>query len=713
MWSIFKRLFLGFFLIAVTSGVLLLSDAKSRRTGDRNSTAASPQTKVFHVALVLNASQSILEQGAQGMLEGLAEKGFADGQRIAVKKYNAEGDMPTLAAIAKEITDGKYDLILTVSTPALQAVANANKAGKTLHVFALVSDPYGAGVGISRENHLDHPRHMAGFGTMQPVEASLRLARQMRPELKTVGVVWNPAEANSEACTKRARKVCEELGITLLESTVDNSAGVLESANALVARGVEALWIGGDNTVLVAVDSMIQAGRQGKIPVFTVIPPHAERGALFDVGADYHEVGRLTGNLAAEILSGRESATVAIENVVPEMLLINQLVVKNLKDNWRLPPELLEKANVLIDAQGKHAKAKSVKASAPVSQIPTPLTKKWQIRVVEFNQVLDVEESEQGFLEGLKKSGLVAGKDYEVKVTNAQGDMATVNSLVDAALADGADMLVTLSTPTLQVAIRRANKIPVVFTYCANAITAGAGRNEEDHLPNITGVQTTGAYDDLILAVHECLPKARTIGTLFVPSEVNMVYHRDKIVAEAKKYGLEVISMGAETTAEVPDAATALCHRNIDAICQIPGNLTAAAFPSIARAAQTAKIPLFASQSSQAHGGAAVVLCRDYHEASLDTAALAVRIMRGENPAKIPIQTFSRTKLIVNPAGAKACGLTLPVSILKRADQIIGEPVESKRPRARLDLNSEQIFLSTGTFHPERENIVTLNPEFN
>ena len=143
--------------------------------------------------------------------------------------------------------------------------------------------------------------------------------------------------------------------------------------------------------------------------------------------------------------------------------------------------------------------------------------------------------------------------------------------------------------------------------------------------------------------------------------------------AAAKKAGLEFIAVPAETSVEVPDAALALCQRKIDAVCQVPGNLTAASFPSIARAAHTAKIPLFASQSSQAAAGPVAVVARDYYEAGLEAAALAARIMRGEAPAAIPFQTFAKTKILLNPTAARACGLTLPDSLRRRATEIIGE----------------------------------------
>jgi len=106
------------------------------------------------------------------------------------------------------------------------------------------------------------------------------MAKQMRPELKTVGLVWNPTESNSEAQTRLARAVCPELGITLLEANAENSTGVAEAANSLTARGVEALLLTGDVTVMMAADLVVAAAKRAKIPVFSVIPPTAKKGAL-------------------------------------------------------------------------------------------------------------------------------------------------------------------------------------------------------------------------------------------------------------------------------------------------------------------------------------------------------------------------------------------------------------------------------------------------
>lgn len=346
-----RRLVLGLALIAAASALLLLADLRSRvtpATADPVGKSSAPK----RIALLQHASQLVLDDGRTGVFAGLAERGWEKDRNFTLKYYNPEGDMAVAQAIAKEMASGGYDLLITISTVSLQAVANANRAGTTPHVFGLVTDPYGAGVGISRNDHLDHPPHLAGYGTMQPVALAFRLAREMNPSLASVGVVWNAAEANSEAQVKLARATCAELGITLVETTVDTSAAVAEAANALVARGVEAIWLGGDVTVMSAVDSVVSAARKGRIPSFSVVPPQVRRGALFDIGADYTEVGRHVGLLAGDVLNGKNPATHAIVNLMPETLALNLSVLHDLKGSWKIPSSLFARAVLVIDESG-------------------------------------------------------------------------------------------------------------------------------------------------------------------------------------------------------------------------------------------------------------------------------------------------------------------------------------------------------------------------
>lgn len=297
--------------------------------------------------------------------------------------------------------------------------------------------------------------------------------------------------------------------------------------------------------------------------------------------------------------------------------------------------------------------------------------KRWKVYLIQYNNVVDVQESEEGVLEGLRSSGLIEGRDYEAKTLNAQGDMAMVSALVDSAVSQRADLLITFSTPTLQAAIRRAPSLPIVFTYVASALVAGAGRSEQDHLPNVTGVSTGAAYDELLNVIRTWFPHVRRIGTLYVPAEANMVYHKAILTKATQKAGLELDVVPVSTATEMPDAASALVTRDVDAVCQVPGNLTASGFASIIAAAQRRRIPVFAFQQSQANDGALLVVARDYRDAGREAAQVAARIIRGQTPANIPFRNFDRSKIILNLDTARALRMSLPPALVGSAQEVI------------------------------------------
>lgn len=302
-----------------------------------------------------------------------------------------------------------------------------------------------------------------------------------------------------------------------------------------------------------------------------------------------------------------------------------------------------------------------------------PLSKQWRIRVLEYVNIPDVDEAEKGVLDGIRESGLVAGRDYEVKVTNAQGDMATLNGLVDAAVTDQADLIVTLSTPTLQAALRRAQSQPVVFTFLADAIAAGAAKSDDDHLPFVTGAYGGGDVVGMVALIKRLMPEAKRVGAMFCPAEINSVYNHDLLVAQAKKANLEVISMGVSTPSEVADTALALCGKQIDLFCLPTANITASSFPSISQVTKRAKIPVFGFLSGILDQGAMAVVARDYYDMGHDAGELAARVMRGEKPAAIPLKRATKSRLLLNRDAAKHCGVTFPDDVVKQAEKVIGE----------------------------------------
>ncbi|SRR5579883_62705 len=344
MWFAVKRLALGLILIAGAAAVLLATDVRRREPG------GLPRIAIFQ-----HASVPVLDDGVRGMIDGLAANGYRKGETADITLYNAQGEAATANTIAHDITDGRFDLVITSSTLSLQAVANANKSGRTIHVFGIVADPYAAGVGLDPANPLGHPRHLVGQGILFPVSEVFGMARQMLPSLKTVGVAWDPAQANSRRFVEDARAACTKLGIELLEAQVESTAGVREAIESVISRGAQAIWIGGDITVSNAIETVITACRQAKIPVFSMLPGNPNRGTLFDIGFDYYQAGSLCGELAAQILKGKDPATIPIrdtKDLVDRFLLVNKKALIGLKDPWRIPDELLRTANIVVDEEG-------------------------------------------------------------------------------------------------------------------------------------------------------------------------------------------------------------------------------------------------------------------------------------------------------------------------------------------------------------------------
>jgi len=349
MWFAIKRLSLGLLLIAVGSAVLLLSDVRP--------TGADGQS-LPRIAILQQSSTPVLDDGIRGMLDALAAQGYRDGETCVVTRYNAQNDLPTANAIAREITDGRFDLVLTSSTPSLQVVANANKAGRAKHVFGIVADPYVADVGLDRADPRKHPPYMVGQSIMLPVGDAFRIAKRMWPGLTKIGVAWNPAEPNSRMFVGKAKEAAPELGLELIEAQVENTSGVTEAIHSVLGRGAQVLWVGGDNTISSAIDSVVATARQARVPVFSILPGNPDRGTIFDLGLDFYEAGRQTGLLAADVLAGADMTAIPIRDVadvVRRRFLLNVKALKGLKDPWRAPDDVLRAADVVVDETGVHA----------------------------------------------------------------------------------------------------------------------------------------------------------------------------------------------------------------------------------------------------------------------------------------------------------------------------------------------------------------------
>lgn len=296
------------------------------------------------ISLFQFASRQTVDDAARGVQEGLKEAGYIDGENCEIDIKNAQNDFSTAQLIAQKLANSNSDIIITLTTPCLQVTANANK--RIPHVFGMVTDPFRMGVAEDPDNHIPN---ITGVATFQPIGSAVKIIKEIMPDIKKLGVVWNPTEACSEACTEVMRSSTKELGIELLEITVTNSIEVQVATQSVIGNGAEAILVGGDNTVELAIDAMIQEGKKENIPIFTTNPPQAEKGALMSIGADYFTVGKVTGKLAARVLKGEKPAEIPIQKAVPEKLWINKAVAEGL--GFAVPQSLLDRADKIIEKE--------------------------------------------------------------------------------------------------------------------------------------------------------------------------------------------------------------------------------------------------------------------------------------------------------------------------------------------------------------------------
>lgn len=291
------------------------------------------------------------------------------------------------------------------------------------------------------------------------------------------------------------------------------------------------------------------------------------------------------------------------------------------------------------------------------------------------------EWSEDAIKLGLLEANLEAGRDYELRVSSAQGDLATLPSLIDAAMDAKASVIVTLQDATLQAAVQRVKTTPIVFNLLSDPFAAGAGTSDSSHLPNITGVYSPGFGDpeqtrrvDLIRRV---VPKARRIGILFSPEEELSVVFKDRMAKAAKAARIEVVEQPVGSVGEVGQATQALCGRKVHAI-EVFGNAAHTGFAALIAAARECKVPVFSSSPFEVLQGAVASFFPDFQEGGVEAGKMIARVLKGENPGTIPFYQLKTTRLAVNPAGAGNVGVTMPPDVVQQADTVVGE-----RPRSQ------------------------------
>ncbi|WP_282041826.1 ABC transporter substrate-binding protein [Halomonas alimentaria] len=283
-----------------------------------------------------------LDASRQGALDELAERGYVEGDNLEVDFQNAQGDTSIAAQIARKFAGDRPDLVLAISTPSAQAAASALQDDTPI-VFTAVTDPLIAKL----VSDMDAPGgNITGVVDAPPLEAQLQLIRDMFPEAKRLGVIYNPGEANSVSQAEKLGVMAPELDFELVEVTASRTSEVMGAARSLAGRA-DAIYVPVDNTVVSALESVLKVGYDADIPVFTGDNSSVERGALASLGFSYYDMGRQTGEMIASILGGEKAGDLPVGTVEKLELILNRGAAEQI--GYEIPAEFEEQAVEIFD----------------------------------------------------------------------------------------------------------------------------------------------------------------------------------------------------------------------------------------------------------------------------------------------------------------------------------------------------------------------------
>jgi len=286
-----------------------------------------------------------LDATREGIIDGLAEKGYVEGDNLEIDYQNSELDMSLVATIAQQFVSDKVDVIVCIATPNSLAAASAAEGTDIPVVFSAITNPVGEGMVSGWDSHPD--QNVTGVSDMISVADDVDLIMEIVPGVETIGNIYNAGESNSVFLAEKLIEACDALGIEVVESTVSTSADVLAAAQSLVGR-VDVIWVGTDNTVVSGLEALIGVCEDNQIPFFPSDDPSIERGGIACWGFDYYDIGYQTGEMVARILDGDGTANnIPVEKGKIIFLSVNTAAAE--KMGVTIPQSLIDQAEVVYE----------------------------------------------------------------------------------------------------------------------------------------------------------------------------------------------------------------------------------------------------------------------------------------------------------------------------------------------------------------------------
>lgn len=309
--------------------------------GTRQTTASSTDDKkIKTVGILQYVSHSSLDQIKKGVIAGLKEEGYTEGDNLKIEFLNGQGDQSKLNSMSQQLLDKKSDVLVGIATPAAKALANATT--DTPIIMGAISDPVGSGL----VKDLKNPGgNVTGVNNLTPVAQQIDMAKELFPNAKTMGIVYSSSEENSKSQVETAEQNAKAAGYAVKKFAI-SSSNDLSAVTQQACQESDFLYIPQDNTIASAFQTLISESDKAKTPVFVSVDNMVKEGGIATVGQNQYKLGVETGKMAADVLDGKAKPADTPVNVIDYGdMIINEEKAKEL--GITIPDSIKEKAEVV------------------------------------------------------------------------------------------------------------------------------------------------------------------------------------------------------------------------------------------------------------------------------------------------------------------------------------------------------------------------------
>lgn len=306
----------------------------------------------------------------------------------------------------------------------------------------------------------------------------------------------------------------------------------------------------------------------------------------------------------------------------------------------------------------------SASANAP-SDASAADGKTLRVGIVQLAENGAFTDMREGFISKLRDLGYDESKmtfDYK----NAQGDVATLNTICQEMADSRPDLIAAIATPSAQAIVNMETDIPVFFISVSNPVGAGIITDMSTPDKKATGTSNAIPVDEMFKLSDKLTPGVQTYGLLYNTSEINAV----TTVENAKKYlaenGVAFKEAVVTSSSEVQQAAQSLVG-DVQAIFVPNDSVIQSAMPQVAEVAKQAKIPVYGSSAVMVASGAFATVSISDPQIGAYTADMVDTYLKGTPIEQIPAVVVSDFTTVVNSATAQAIGVTLPQDVLDTA----------------------------------------------